>query len=69
MTINPAKIYGLDAGEVKEGGRADLILFSKDEMWVFDKSVSKAANTPFLGETLPGKIYYTICSGKVVYKA
>lgn len=69
MTVNPAKIYGLDAGEVKEGGRGDLVIFSKDEMWTFDKSVSKATNTPFLGETLPGKIYYTICGGEIVYKA
>ena len=68
MTINPARIYGLDAGQVAEGGRADLVIFSKDEYWLFDKSVSKATNTPFLGETLPGKIYYTICAGKVVYK-
>lgn len=69
MTCNPAAIYGLDAGGIRVGDSADLVIFNPEEEWVFDKSVSKSQNTPFLGEKLPGKIHFTICRGKVVYSA
>ncbi len=66
MSTNPATIYGLDAGYIKEGGPADLVIFDPKEEWCFDHTVSKASNTPFLGEILPGKIAYTICRGVAV---
>ncbi len=69
MSAKPAALYGLDAGTVREGSYADIVIFNPDEEWVFDKSVSKASNTPFLGEKLPGKIFFTICRGKIVFKA
>ena len=69
MTICPAKIYGLPAGSVKVGEKADLVIFDNKADWVFDKTYSKAVNTPFLGETFPAKIIYTICRGKIVYEA
>ncbi len=69
MSAGPAGIYGLDAGYIAEDGIADLVIFDPKEEWVFDRSVSKASNTPFLGERLPGKIYYNICMGRVVYEA
>ena len=69
MSAKPAALYGLDAGTIREGSFADIVIFNPDEEWVFDKSVSKASNTPFLGERLPGKIRFTICRGKIIYKA
>ncbi|MBO4458760.1 MAG: dihydroorotase [Butyrivibrio sp.] len=69
MTICPARIYGLPAGSVKVGGRADLVIFDNKADWVFDRTYSKAVNTPFFGETFPAQILYTICGGKIVYEA
>ena len=69
MSAKPSALYGLDAGTIREGSYADIVIFNPDEEWVFDKSASKASNTPFLGQKLPGKIYFTICRGKIVYKA
>jgi len=69
MTICPAGIYGLNAGSVKVGGNADLVIFDNKTEWVFDKTYSKATNTPFLGEKFPARVLYTICCGKVVYEA
>lgn len=68
MSYNPLKLYHLDGGELKVGERGDVVIFNADEQWTFDKSVSKACNTPFLGETLYGKVHYTICEGNIVYK-
>lgn len=67
MTTGPARIYGIDAGKLAEGAVADIVIFSPDEEWDFVSSVSKSSNTPFLGQRLPGKIYDTICRGKIVY--
>ncbi|MBQ3797927.1 MAG: dihydroorotase [Butyrivibrio sp.] len=69
MSSNPARIYGLDAGYIKEGGPADLVIFDPGAEWSFVQSESKSSNTPFLGQRLPGRISFTLCNGKVVYKA
>ncbi|MCL2774365.1 MAG: dihydroorotase [Oscillospiraceae bacterium] len=71
MTINPAKIIGIDKtyGTIEAGKSADLTIFNVDEKFVYDKnqSYSKSRNTPFHGFELYGKILYTIVGGKVVY--
>ena len=70
MTINPAKFYNLEVGTIEEGRKADLVIFDENEKWVVpNKFASKANNTPFIGEELYGKVNYTICNGKIVYKA
>ena len=68
MSTNPARLYGLDAGYIREGGPADLVIFNPEAEWDFVHSESKSSNTPFLGQHLPGKISFTICRGNVVYK-
>ena len=69
MTKGPADAYGLKAGVIKEGYPADFCIFSETEQITFDSFISKANNSPFTGETLDGKIHYTIASGNVVWKA
>lgn len=69
MTCNPADMYGLDAGYLKEGGPADLVIFDPKESWVYEKGYSKSINSPFLGQKLTGKVHATICAGEVVYRA
>lgn len=69
MTCNPADMYGLDAGYLKEGGPADLVIFDPKETWVYEKGYSKSTNSPFLGQKLTGKVHATICAGEVVYRA
>ena len=69
MTINPAKLYNLDKGYIKEGADADIVIFSEDDIKVYDEFVSKSKNSPFKDKSLYGKVKYTICSGKVVYES
>ena len=69
MTVNPAKLYKMDKGCIEAGKIADLVIFNPDEEWeVTENFVSKASNSPFIGQKLYGKIKYTICNGNVVYK-
>lgn len=67
MTINPAVMYHLDCGYIKENGPADFVIFNENEFTVGDFA-SKSSNTPFTGMKLRGQIQYTICNGKIVYK-
>lgn len=68
LSYAPAKLYSLDRGYIAEGAVADLIIFDPDEEVVFSSFVSKSQNSPFKDMALYGKLYYTICKGKVIYK-
>ena len=69
MTCMPARMYRLDCGVIREGGSADLVIFDPEESWtVTGDFASRSKNSPFIGETLYGKVKYTICSGEVVYE-
>ena len=68
MTINPARLYHLPAGEIREGAPADLILFDPQEEWTPTEYVSKSSNSPFTGWKLYGKVNMTVCGGEMVYQ-
>ena len=68
MSLNPALIYGLDKGTLNVGKDADLVIFDTEICWTPKKYFSKAANTPFTGMELWGKVCMTICGGQVVFK-
>ncbi len=69
LTTNPAKIFYLpNKGSVELGYDADIVIFNPDEEFVVKNFVSKSSNSPFIGWKLKGKVKYTICNGKIVYK-
>ncbi|MDE7246990.1 MAG: dihydroorotase [Lachnospiraceae bacterium] len=68
MSLAPARLYHLDAGYLAEGGPADLTVFDPEKEWIVENFASKAVNSPFVGESLPGIISHTICGGKIVYR-
>ncbi len=68
LTAKPAAMYNIDRGDLRVGGPADIVIFNPDEKWTVTGFQSKSQNSPFLGEELTGKVKYTICEGKVVYK-
>ena len=70
MTLNPAQLYGFDAGFIAQDGPADLTIFDPEaDRLVTDHFASKAANSPFVGEELKGQVKYTICDGEIVFQA
>ncbi|HFU4202031.1 TPA: dihydroorotase [Streptococcus suis] len=68
MTINPAKLYGLDAGYLAENGPADLVIFDPNaNRLVTADFASKSDNSPFVGDSLKGQVLYTIANGQIVF--
>lgn len=69
MTVNPARLYRLDAGTLSEGAPADLVIFDADAVRTVGDFASKSANSPFTGQRLKGVVRHTIVDGRVVYTA
>ena len=69
MSVNPARILGINAGTLAVGAPADIALVDLDEEWIVDvdKLHGKSKNTPFKGRRLCGKVKKTILGGKVVF--
>lgn len=67
MTVNPARLYHLPSGELKEGRAADIVLFDPEERWMPTEYASLSANSPFTGRELFGKVKFTICRGEIIY--
>lgn len=70
MSYNPANIAGLPGGSLEPGQPADILLFYPDEEWTVEpgKFSGRSKNTPFKGMKLFGRVEYTFCRGKLVYK-
>ena len=66
MTLNPAALYHLPAGQIKEGMPADLVLFDPEEKWTPTEYASKSSNSPFTGWELYGKVKATVCGGRII---
>jgi dihydroorotase len=70
MTINPARILGLEGGVIRQGGVADLTIIDPDARWTVDRRAfqSKSKNSPFDGWELTGCAVTTIVGGEIVYR-
>ena len=69
MSFCPAELYHLDGGRMNVGAPGDLVIFHPEEEWTVGEFHSKSSNSPFVGWKLKGKVKWTICGGKVVYKS
>lgn len=69
MSEKPAKIMGLNKGQLKIGYYADMILVDLEKEFIVDSSnfESKGKNTPFQGKLVFGEILRTFKEGKEVY--
>jgi dihydroorotase len=70
MTAAPSRILGLDAGTLKIGARADVVIFDAREKWILNAQdmASKSKNTPFDGVEMIGKVRATIVVGRLIYE-
>ncbi|GBD37903.1 Dihydroorotase [bacterium HR37] len=69
LTLNPARIIGIQKGTLRVGSAADVVVFDTDRVVKVDRYRfrSKGKNTPFHGWELSGCVIYTIVGGKIVY--
>ena len=70
MSVNPAKVLGIDKGNLAPGKAADIVIADITKEYKIDSSkfVSKGKNTPFDGKKVKGRVITTIVDGKIVYK-
>ncbi len=68
LARNPARILGIDAGDIAEGKQADLILIDPDAPWQIDsnKMAALAGNTPFDKLPVQGLVTKMMKGGKVI---
>jgi dihydroorotase len=69
LTINPARILGLEVGRLTPGMPADLVLFDPDLPWRVDtdRFRSKSKNAPFDGRPVQGRAERTIVDGRTIF--
>lgn len=68
MSYNPAKVLGIDKGDISVGKIADITIINPDKEYVIDVNdfKSKGKNTPFHGRKVSGSVEHTIVAGKIV---
>lgn len=71
MSLNPARVLGIDKGSLAEGKTADITLIDASREYVIDKNMfaTMGRNTPFDGRKVRGKVMMTIVGGDIVYEA
>jgi dihydroorotase len=70
MSLNPARILGLDKGTLQIGAPADVTIIDPKARWTVDplQFRSKSANTPFAGWELTGRAEAVIVGGRVKFR-
>ncbi|NLJ77685.1 MAG: dihydroorotase, partial [Peptococcaceae bacterium] len=65
MTVNPARILGINSGSLAVGLPADITIIDPDQQWEVRPGLfaSKSRNTPFAGMVLTGKAIMTVIDG------
>lgn len=69
LSTAPARLLGLEAGTLKPGSPADMILVDLDRPWVVEehKLRSRSKNTAFEGARLQGMVLQTLVAGRTVH--
>lgn len=70
MSYNPAKILGIDKGDISPNHVADITIFDPRETYEIHGAdfVGKSANMPFEGRKVTGRVVATILDGRIVYQ-
>jgi dihydroorotase len=69
MSAAPARVMGIEAGDLAEGLAADIVLIDPELAWTVDPAsfFSRGKNTPFRGRALTGRAVVTLVGGRAVH--
>jgi len=70
ITSNPAKILGVNKGNLEKGNEADLCVFDINKPWIVNKDIlkSKSKNTPIEDRKLQGQVLKTFVKGEMAFE-
>jgi dihydroorotase len=70
MTVNPARIIGIDKGTLTPGQQGDVTIIDPDAEWQIDVNNfrSKSRNCPYHGWQIHGKVEKTIVGGEIRFE-
>jgi len=71
LTAGPAGILGIEAGALRAGAPAHLVLVDPEARWTLRAADLRSAGhcTPFDGEEFRGRVAHTLHAGRSVYRA
>lgn len=71
LTVQPARVLGIDAGHLAVGRAADVCVFDPEAHWTVEAKGlrSQGKNTPFLGLEVCGRVRYTLVGGQLVFES
>lgn len=69
LSCGPARIFNLPGGSLARGSLGDVVILDPETEQTFQGFESKAANSPFAGQSFSGKIRATVVGGDVRYRS
>ncbi|MGC8764460.1 MAG: dihydroorotase [Brevinematia bacterium] len=72
VSYNPSLIAKIKKrGSIKVGNVGNITIFNPDEEIKVERKffLSKSKNSAFIGKSFYGRVYFTICQGKIVFKS
>ena len=69
LSTAPARLLGLDLGQLRPGSPADFMIFDPHSSWKVEAALlhSRSKNSPFERRTLEGRVNQTVVAGQTVY--
>lgn len=69
LSMNPARILGVEGGKLFDGGAADITVVDPARKYTYTREtvVSKSKNSPFLDWNFTGKAVMTVVAGRIVF--
>lgn len=70
MSINPRKILGQATAVIENGAKANFVCIDADQEWTVQTEDihSKSKNSPWIGQTLTGKVVHLVKNEKLLLK-
>ena len=70
LTINPARVLGIDRGTLKAGADADITIIDPKVEWTIDPEQfqSKSRNCPYAGWKVRGRAHAVILGGEIKFQ-